>query len=251
MNKALVFIHGIGLGEWIFQENFVPHYRAQGYEVHTFNLPGHAAQTSEAEKQRITLETCVHFVEQYLTANLAVPYVLVGMSMGGAISQRLLARGSAGRNLRGLVLLSSVPPANNLVFTLRLCRKLALANPQVLVEFFSEKLNPQLMFSPETLSRFTRERTADYLGRILKGFSRLEFEIFFQDVLPATLTPGVPLKVIGGEDDMLFSPEVTRFIAAYYSGQAEILPGLGHMIPIEPNYRHGIQAIDSFLQEVF
>lgn len=239
------------MGEWVFQENFVPYYRSRGYEVHTFNLPGHADGTSEADRQKVTLDTCVRFVEQYLTTKLSSFYVIVGMSMGGAICQRLLAQGFDLRNLRGVALLSSVPPSNNLIFTLRLCRRLALNDPQALVEFFSDRVTPRLLFSSASLSSMPEEKTGSYLHKILKGFSRLEYEIFFQNLLAGTSKTDLPLKIIGGKDDMLFSPEVVQFTASYYSRQPEILPGLGHMIPVEPGYARGIQAIDSFLEEVF
>jgi pimeloyl-ACP methyl ester carboxylesterase len=75
--------------------------------------------------------------------------------------------------------------------------------------------------------------------------------VFFQDLLKSPLITNLPIKVIGGEDDLLFSPEVIQFTASYYSLRAEILSGLGHMIPIESNYQKGINAIDSFLNEVY
>lgn len=251
MNQSIVLIHGLGLGEWIFQEHFVPHYRSQGYDVHTFDLPGHAPHSTANERQRITLESCVRFVEEYLEANIPFPFVIVGMSMGGAICQKLLEKGYSNRNLRGIVLLSPVPPANNQVFTLRLCRKLALTDPQVLIDFFSEKPNPRLMFSPETLSGFSADEIESRLRKIVNGFPRLEYALFFQDLVARPFPINVPLKIIGGEDDQLFSPEVVDFTASYYSRRAEILPGLGHMIPVEYNFRYGIHAVDSFLNEVF
>lgn len=251
MSKSIVFIHGLGLGEWIFQEYFVPYYRSRGYEVHTFNLPGHTRQSSEAERQRVTLDACVHFVEAYLNARLFQPYIIVGMSMGGAICQKLLEKRYSNENLRGMVLLSSVPPINNLMFTLRLCRKLALFNPEVLIDFFTEKANPLLMFSPETALRFSEERVGYYVSNVLKGFPRLEYALFFQDLVTNSFSIDIPLKIIGGKDDSLFPPEVVAFTASYYSQRADILPGLGHMIPIESNYLKAMQVMDSFLNEVF
>ncbi len=251
MTKSIVFVHGLGLGEWVFEEHFVPHYRAQGYEVHTFNLPGHTSGSTAVERQRVTLDVCVQFVQDYLEAKLSQPYVLVGMSMGGAICQKLLASGYAHKNFSGVVLLSPVPPVNNLLFTLRLCRKLAVSEAGVLVDFFSEKPNSLLMFSRESLLRFSTEQTESYVRKILTGFSRLEYSVFFQDLVPKPFQVNLPLKIIGGEDDLLFSPEVLHFTAAYYSLQAEILPGLGHMMPVEPAYGRCIDAIDSFLSEAF
>lgn len=250
MKKSLVFIHGLGLGKWIYDEFFTEHFRACGFDVHVLELPGHTPDSSEAERHRVTLNTCVQYVEEYIAANIQSPFVMVGLSMGGAICQRILAKNYTHAYLRGVILLSSVPPENNLVFTLRLCGKLASSNPQVLIDFFNKKANLYLMFSPEALSTFSDEKKRAYLNKVLSGFSLLEYEIFFQNLVSTPFKTNVPIKIIGGEDDFLFPPEVSRFTASYYSKTAEILPGLGHLIPIEPNHLKGIQAIDAFLKEV-
>ncbi|UAA37457.1 alpha/beta hydrolase [Paraneptunicella aestuarii] len=250
MAKSIVFIHGIGLGKWMFEEYFVPWYESQGYEVHALDLPGHSPQSTASERQGITLDICVQYVADYLSQNVHSPFVLVGMSMGGAICQRLLAGGFADPNLRGVVLLSSVPPCHNLTFSLRLFRRLAQSNSEVLIDFFTDKVNSKLMFAPETLSSLSEQQIQGYLDRIVKSFPMLEFEIFFKDLLSKPFTPPCPMKIIGGEDDLLFTPDVIEFTASYYSKKAEILPGLGHLIPFETNYQRGIDAIDRFLTEV-
>lgn len=251
MNKSLVFIHGIGLGDWVFQENFVPYFESSGFTVHNVNLPAHEASSTSLERQKISLDYCVNFLDEFLTKEVNNSFVLVGMSMGGAICQRLLSRGYSNQNLKGLVLLSSVPPASNLPFTLRLCRNLALTKPELLVDFFSGKTNFELFFSPQSLEAMSTDKIKYYRDKVLTGFSRLEYEIFFQDLMRKPLKIDIPLKIIGGEDDLLFPPELMQFTASYYSQKAEILPGLGHMIPIEINYSKGIKAIEQFLKEVF
>jgi|GEM_PF-4124219 len=251
MKKSVVFIHGLGLGDWVFRENYQPYYQALGYEVHTVNLPGHTGDATMADRQRVTLDACVNFVHDYLQTRVSGPYVLAGLSMGGAICQKLLDKKLYDHNLKGVVLLSSVPPANNLIFTLRLCKQLALSDSQVLVDFFTDNTNQKLMFSPQNLAAMPQTQIQGYVGKVLKGFSRLEYELFFQDLVSGARVPEVPLKVIGGEQDMLFPPEVVRFTAAYYSQQSVIIPHAGHLMPIESNYKQGIHAIDSFLKEVF
>ena len=255
MSQSIVFIHGIGLGAWIFEPYFKPWYEAQGFKVHCVNLPGHFPEVTDTEKQSITLDSCVAYVEQYLRTHVsasqtASPYVLVGMSMGGAICQRLLAQGFVDDALRGVVLLSPVPPQHNLTFSLRLFRRLAESNTDVLIDFFRGIIHRKLMFAPASLSHMSDSEVVHYLDKMLSGFARLEHEIFFSDLLSERISLPCPIKIIGGEDDLLFTPDVVHFTAAFYRQSAEILSGLGHLIPFETNYQKGLDAIDRFIAEV-
>ncbi|MCW8879941.1 MAG: alpha/beta hydrolase [Kangiellaceae bacterium] len=251
MTKSLVFLHGLGLGGWVFDEYYTSHYQALGYTVHNINLPGHNVHSTPLDRQRISIKNCVSYVKDYLLTHLHEPYAIAGMSMGGAICQKLLEEEFYPNGLRGVVLIAPVPPTSNLMFTLRLCRKLARDNPELLVDFFSDSTNAKLVFSPQSLAHMTSNDIERIMSRTLTGFSLLEYELFFQDLLKKDVVSRVPIKIIGGEDDQLFSPEVIKFTASYYSQEADILPGLGHMLPVESNYLQGINSVDSFLRVIF
>lgn len=251
MSRAIVLIHGLGLGEWVFEQHFTVQFQAAGYEVHTFNLPGHDPRVSLGERQRITLDACVRFVEDYLSQHLTVPFALLGLSMGGGIIQRLLAGGYRNTLLRAVVLLCSMPPTNNLLFTLRLCNRLALQHSKVLVDFFAQRANAQLVFSPASLGSLGMQQVDAYLQRVLPGFTQLELEVFFANLLNERSTTDLPMHVIGGADDMLFDVDTACFTAGYYAQRAEIIPGLGHMIPVETNQRFAFDSIHSFLAGIF
>lgn len=251
MKKSIVFIHGLGLGEWLFKENFAEEFNLLGYDVHTFNLPGHNATSSSQERQRINLNMCASYVEEYLINKLHNPFVIIGFSMGGAILQKILTREFQNQYLKGGILLCSVPPSNNLIFTLRLCNKLALNNPDALVNFFKQENNPKLLFSDFSMKIMGEAKINEYMRRLYKGFSYLEYEIFFQNLLEGQPPIHIPLKVIGGADDKLFPPDVVNFTASYYSQKAEIIPDIGHFIPVEPHYPKAIDSITAFLKEIF
>jgi len=222
-----------------------------GFDVHAINLPGHDNKAGAPEKLTLTVDKCVKYLQEYLQNYVNNPYVLVGMSMGGAVCQRLLCSGYHNLNLRGVVLLSSVPPVNNLTFSLRFCRNLAVDYSEILIDFFREKANPRLLFSSDSIRELADAKIKGYLGKILSGFPRLEYEIFFQDLIRTPFTVSVPMKHIGGEQDLLFPPSVIQFNASYYSHKAEIIDGLGHVLPLDSKYMKGINAMDPFLDEVF
>lgn len=251
MNLAVVFIHGLGLGSWVFEENFAPYFRAAGIEVHCIDLPGHDGFVSLRDRAMIGLDVCTDHCRRYLVEQVNKPFLLVGMSMGGAICQKLLLEKEIASGLLGLVLMSSVPPNNGLMHTLKLCKKLAITNPQALADFFAGRNNLHLMYSPASLNLMPESQLAEYARKIKKGFAKLEYEIFFQDVLQGPVEiQSVPMKIIGGECDLLFPPEIPQYIAKLYSAGVEILPKLGHMIPLEPGFIYGIRSIEAFISEV-
>jgi pimeloyl-ACP methyl ester carboxylesterase len=250
LKETLVLVHGLGLGGWVFNENYAPYFRAQGYKVIVINLPGHSANSDAHLRQHMPLQQCVNHVEEVIN-NLSDPFVLLGMSLGGGICQRIMAENESRQNLKGAVLLSSVSPVNSLVFTLRMCQKMAVKAPNILVDFFRNVTNKHLVFSDTTFKEISSKSIDQYISQIIPGFSLLEYEVFFQDLFKQAPKIDLPLRVIGGEDDALFPPEVTKFIGSYYNTTPYILPGLGHMIPIESNYMKSIEVIEPFLREVF
>ncbi|MBQ4813843.1 hypothetical protein A7985_22725 [Pseudoalteromonas luteoviolacea] len=247
-DKTIVLVHGLGLGAWIFEESYVPYFQSLGYEVKVVELPEHTPESSNLARQQVSVDYCVEHVKQECQS-IKGDFVLVGMSLGGAICQHIASQKDVSDNLKGVVLLSSVPPVSGLIFSLRMCQRLAKSHQQVLCDFFSSKKNERLLFAPHSLERLPSEQVTEYLEKILSNFSLLQYEVFFQDLFKFPVKINVPLCVIGGEDDMLFQPEVNRFIGNYYGVKPHILPKLGHMIPIEPENNNSLQVIEQFLRE--
>ncbi|MFC3195096.1 alpha/beta hydrolase [Marinicella sediminis] len=246
----IILIHGLGLGDWVFNEQFVPYFQSQGYEVTLITLPGHSAQDDAGTRQHISLQRCIAHVKNTIK-QITGPYVLIGMSMGGGICQHIMADAQGLEQLKGAILLSSVPPTNSLVFTLRMCQKMAVQSPDVLIDFFCNKTNQKLIFSPHSLTHMPAKTIDHFVNQIIPGFALLEYEVFFQDLFKKAPQINHPLMVIGGQEDALFPAEVTQFLASYYNTTPHILPDLGHMIPIETNYLHSLQVMEPFLHEVF
>ncbi|WKD49182.1 alpha/beta fold hydrolase [Microbulbifer spongiae] len=250
MSKHLIFIHGLGLGVWVFH-HFLPWFQRLGFITHTVNLPGHQPSATAQQRQQVNLEQCVNCVQQYLTQYVNGPYVIIGLSLGGAICQQLLVQNRLPGAAKGVVLLSSVPPKNNLIFTLRFFQKLAHENADGLVDFFRNRINPIMMFSPATMRNISKQQQNDYMGKVMQGFSRLELEIFFQNILEQPCRAYIPIKIINGKEDPLFPPEVAQFTAACYQQKAEIVVDSGHLIPIAHNHQIAMQTIQRFIREVF
>lgn len=248
IKKTIVLVHGLGLGRWIFDEHYVPFFKSKGYEVVVVDLPEHRLSSSKTARQRLSISRCVEHVKQQCS-EIAGGFVLIGMSLGGGICQHIASSSGAPENLKAVVLLSSVAPINGLIFSLRMCQRMAKSDPNVLSDFFCNVTNERLVFAPYSLKTLSAKQITNYVDKILPNFSLLEYEVFFQDLFKSPVEISVPLCVIGGEGDALFPPEVTRFIGSYYNVDAHILPDLGHMIPIEPNNNNSLNLIEHFLLE--
>lgn len=249
--KSLVFVHGLGLGPWLFHEHFEKYYSASGYSVFIPQLPGHSIGISKRDRENISINQCVEYLGNFIADNVTGSYVLIGMSMGGAICHHLMKSGLSPSGLCGVVLMSSPPLNNGILYTLRMLKKLALVHPQALLDFFAGRNNKQLIYSKDSLSHLSDSLINNYSKRIINGFSRLELEIFFNHDEVVDCALGIPVLVMVGEEDHLFPLEIAESTARYYKAKLAVISGLGHMMPIEYHHKRAEKEIDCFLQEIF
>jgi pimeloyl-ACP methyl ester carboxylesterase len=57
-----------------------------------------------------------------------------------------------------------------------------------------------------------------------------------------------PMFVLGAEGDRICTPDDVRATAEHHNVQAKILPGLAHMLMLEPQWMQVAKAIDEWLQ---
>ena len=56
-----------------------------------------------------------------------------------------------------------------------------------------------------------------------------------------------PLFVLGAEGDVICTPHDVRATAAHHKVKATILPGLAHMLMLEPDWAHAAKALEGWL----
>ena len=56
-----------------------------------------------------------------------------------------------------------------------------------------------------------------------------------------------PLFVLGAEGDRIVTPDDVRATAAHHKVKAAILPGLAHMLMLEPDWAHAAKALEGWL----
>jgi alpha-beta hydrolase superfamily lysophospholipase len=109
----LLFVHGLWVGAWCWQEHFLEHFAARGYAVHALNLRGHGGSEGRERLRWTRLAEYVDDLAQAV-AQLPSPPVLIGHSNGGLVVQKYLETYTA----PAAVLLASVPSSGLLWPTL-------------------------------------------------------------------------------------------------------------------------------------
>lgn len=100
----VLFIHGVAGDGWQWRENILPWFAAHGLSGSALSLRGHGGS---AARQNQTLRGYEEDVQQVLAALPGKPGLIVGHSMGGFLTQRVLEGNDA---LQRASLICSVPP---------------------------------------------------------------------------------------------------------------------------------------------
>jgi pimeloyl-ACP methyl ester carboxylesterase len=101
----LLFVHGMFVGAWCWDEFFLPFFAENGYNAIALSLRGHAGSEGHAGVRWYSIADYVKDVEQ-VAGQLSTPPVIIGCSMGGFVTQKYLETHDAPAG----VLLASAPP---------------------------------------------------------------------------------------------------------------------------------------------
>lgn len=239
----LLFVHGGWHGAWCWDCGFLERLAAQGFEVHAMSLRGHGASDG-AERLRTTRVR--DFVDDISTVidGLGAPPVVVGHSMGGFLTQKLMER----RRLPGAVLMASMPPNGVAGFVGKLLRtdpvgvlQANLTLNMKLVVSTSDRVKG--LFFSDVMPDSDVERIAARLGD--------EAFLAYLDMMFADLckpAKGTPVLVLGAENDAIFSVATTRRIAEAYGTEALIFPDMAHDMMLEAGWEKVADAVADWVR---
>jgi pimeloyl-ACP methyl ester carboxylesterase len=243
----LLFIHGGYCDAWFWEPYFLPWFAARGWPAYALSLRGHGASSGAETLFVAGLDDYVADVE-HVAGQIGAPPVLIGHSMGAAVCERMLAT----RPVRGAALLAPVPPAGLLSVATRLAAdhptylpQMAWMNPSRLSDDILRALRP-FYFSdrvaPEILAEAERHLNPES-PRVLFDLSlRLHWALPQQ-------APS-PVFVLGSEGDRISTPDDTRATAAHHHVEATILPGMAHLLMLEPDWQIAAKALAEWIAEV-
>jgi len=243
--KHLVFVHGGYHGSWCW-DKFMPFFADQGYHVHAVNMRGHYG--SEGDIPSLTLQDCVDDLHRFISSLPSKP-ILIGHSAGGGISQRYIHVHPG--TVSGLITLGAFPYFGGWKSSFRWTARVPLAGFLAIVTF-----TPKRLLGTPKVYKSAMFDDSTPLAEVEKYFKLLEDKesvhlfvgLNFQFCDPAR-NKGLPVLVIGGENDIIFPPHEVQKSAEGYGTKALIFSNCGHNMMVEARWKEIAEAMSGWMQK--
>jgi pimeloyl-ACP methyl ester carboxylesterase len=241
----LLFVHGAWHGAWCWNEHFLPYFAEHGYESHALSFRGHGESDIDKSLRITRIRDYVADVET-VANELKSPPVVIGHSMGGLVTQMYLEDHRAA----GGVLLASDPVGGAWATTLRT----AVRHPAAFLKAnLTWDLYPIVATASLAKGAFFSEDLPDELAADYQRRLQSESYLAYLDMLfrlPKPGRVGVPMLVMGGGNDTIFTPKEVAATAAAYQTEAVLVPGVAHDMMLDTLWRSVADRILSWLDTV-
>lgn len=227
----LLFVHGGYCDAWCWDRFFLPWFAERGYAAHALSLRGHGTSDGAEALFLAGLDDYVADIEE-ATERIGTPPVLIGHSMGAAVIERMMAT----RQVRGAGLLAPVPPAGLVPVAARLATSHFGFGPHLLDPsrlptevlaalrpfYFSDRIDPAVL----------AEATRHLNGESARALFDLSLRLHWAE--PQANSPAL---VLGAEGDRIATAGDVRATARHHDVPATIVPGMAHMLMLEPGWQ--------------
>ncbi|MEX0345277.1 MAG: alpha/beta hydrolase [Rhizobiaceae bacterium] len=246
-NPPILLVHGAWHGAWCWAETFVPYFAEKGFEVYAIDLRGHGKSPAVKSMRWNRIRDYVDDVEA-IAGKLSVPPVVIGHSMGGLVCQHLVCRTD---RMAGVGLLATVPSYG----VWRATTNIALSRP---IDFLKVNLtlslwplvsNPvkakHMFLDADASDEDIRELATNLADESWLGF--LDMLIFD---LPRKHNREVPMLVVGGEKDTLFSPDSQHHTARFHDCESIIVPNAPHDLMLSKHWQVAAGHFHNWLENL-
>jgi pimeloyl-ACP methyl ester carboxylesterase len=241
----LLFVHGGYCDAWVWEPYFLPWFAAQGYPAYALSLRGHGASGGGDSLFVAALEDYEADVE-HVAGTLKAPPILIGHSMGAAVVERIVAK----RPVRGAALLAPIPP----IGLLPIATRLASSHPDYLMHMGNadpSRLSADVLHALRPCS-FSAGVPAKVLAEAARHFNaespRALFDLSLRLHWALPQTNHRPMFVLGAEGDLICTPGDVRATARHHNVEATILPGLAHLLMLEPDWHQAAKALEAWIR---
>ncbi|MBF0141858.1 MAG: alpha/beta hydrolase [Magnetococcales bacterium] len=243
----LLFVHGICVGAWVWEEFFLPFFAERGYPTYAVSLRGHGKSQSSEPVTTSTVNDFTADVRRAM-ATLEGPTVLIGHSFGGGVVQNYLRRGG---KAAGAVLMASVPPYGLAMASYRTLWR----NPSLWMEMAAAMfrgpsvmdfgLMRRMLFSGD----IPDQRFRSFISRLgpLPMAASMEF-MGWRPIAPWPWTIR-DILVMGTNVDPFVPEADVRLTASYYGVYPIILSDIGHAMMLDDRWQVAAEALLNWLDE--
>ena len=244
----LLFVHGAWHGAWCWDAHFLPYFAAQGFDVYALSLRAHGKSAGAPHVFGKRIADYAADVAE-VASSLPTPPILIAHSMGGHVAQKYLERNDA----TAAVLLASVPPSGTLATSLRIVARhpgpFALAN-------LTLRLYPIIATPALARDAFFSKTLPDDEMQTYFELLQDESYIAYLDMMALNLPrpqrvlahKRLPMLVMGGADDRIFTPAEVTQTAHAYGVTAQIFPNMAHDMMLDPGWQDVADAIIAWLR---
>ncbi|GGK24509.1 alpha/beta hydrolase [Salinarimonas ramus] len=225
----LLLIHGAFGGAWMWAEHLGPYLARRGRASLAVSLRAHGGSEGRESLRDITLDDYVDDV-RFALERLPQAPVVVGHSLGGLLAQKLIGRAQ----MRGLVLVSSLPPEGLATVNLRT----AMTEPVVWLDAFLGAAVPEAASAAAAMTNGARTqlfsdglapaRARRYAAMMVPEAPRALAQANVPGPILSAFLTRLPTLVVGSAQDRLVWRSCTLRTAFYHAARHETLDPSGH-----------------------
>lgn len=238
---TILFVHGAWHGKWCWDKHFRKAFESKGYNVITFDLPGHDQREKVRGINKYTISDYVDALKAQVD-QLETPPIIVGHSMGGLVLQKYLEK----HKCKKAILMASVPPFGVIKVTLKFAKKwyfypsLLGLNLYGLVD--SLKKSKEAFFSNDIADNELKEYTNQLCSE--------SFLAFLNMLIPRVRvnhSAHIPMLVLGAANDTIFSIRDNEITAKKHNAELIILDDIAHDMMLDVYHKKASDAIMKWL----
>jgi pimeloyl-ACP methyl ester carboxylesterase len=247
--QPLLFIHGVTMGAYYFEENFLPFFADKGYDVYAMNWRGHGNSEERETLKQTSLMDYYSDVEKtvaFIKERNGLTPILIGHSTGGLFTQLYISKHPATAAIM-IGVGDGEKSVQNLV------QWLSTSYPNQVQAFFGSGNSDHLMTNEGVQFdiMFTEENApANAMQALKKMTTQKASDVLFADYTTyKTPAPAANTKVflISGDQDPVGSLDAVKTAAAFYKGEYHIVHNHKHDLMLSNGWQETAEEIAKFL----
>ncbi|MDV7340423.1 alpha/beta hydrolase [Terasakiella sp. A23] len=241
----LLFVHGSFCSAPIWRYRFMPYFSDCGHDCYAVSLSGHGRSGSEWSLHLYSLND---YVDNLIEAieKIGEPPILVGHSLGGMVVQKYIES----HDCAGAILMNSLPPSGAFTSIVHMMTH----SPEL---YWT--LNQAMMFSTDLVSFDALKRMlvtddthpaslAEVHGLFQPESMRALNDVTYFDIPRKRAKEGFPIKVIGGDADVMIPVTALKETATFHGADLTIIKGGPHALMLDKCWKDVAEVLRGWIE---